>query len=1144
MPVRFFSRLFLLSLLLAFGWVSFQRAGSWHALAQTLPSQPGNPSQPTQPTQFTPTQPNQPTPVNPTQPGAPTGANAISNSVSSAPSGQACNITNNTAALSGDTGEAKNTVKILQWGCPNKDALIADIEADNEPIIRLGVRKFSSSNEALNAAESMVSCLQEIRNATSKPFIVQASNNEANCAEVYPGAFLTERLIAGKIAGAQLPNVKYITGQIDIYCGYEQLKPGEATEDDKQPPTAWVELLANTPNISGVALPFYTGDVVGGNVEQAVALFTEAVAAAGGKEIYITESGPYKAGSAKPNVEEFISFVNGLNRVRESAVVAALFNALGENPDPNFKYTSPFWNKSCRETLRNDCTNETAIREKCFPDIEEHYILPICTDEASCNDKMLLADTMIRQLNYQPQCLTKDEVAFIQGEIQGGEDYTNRTGNLPPTVSIGGDIKTETPDEFPAIRTDKNPLDDTSDKLKTALSGELNLTANPTSAQLKDYDLSEQAVIVPSIYRLLTSNQDMGEVKAQLKACSELCNALENPDACAQRRPITEQYDCVDLYDRIKNTSAEELASPTFRKDNPTVAEALDNTPLTLDRVFYQTYLVTVTEKLTSSFFDFWPFDNGGGGKHEVTITPMLLPGPLGDSIPEDYTLLSDGYSTGITKEADALVPYQILKQEEANKKDLQEKIYQATIQPVEGQEKHIDCTTETCQEPLVATLIDIVNGAYNNEEWSKECSDLREILGQSEESDIKANIKLEEPESEGFTLRGGFNFLANLFRKIRGNLGSAEIPFTANLKTGLEKGGERVKTFSYVIGPGGANERILLGADVMRPYQIEGDKNRLARTLSIQAGANVSAEPQSIPYDYLDNTVNPPASASASINYKVGSTTSSNEPKTIGIGPSMLKRASYFVPFFDRDTQETLDQCIDSGTPTDYWITGKCEEVKATAPTTEKVDQCYTKTATNLPQTRDDLQRMICDAAAKFEVPGYLIAGVLKIESDNTKGGRAIKDLLDYGTQLSSTTMECPYNATKDIGQLGINQPTWCTENTAKALGLPGQEALNLCNFEIAVQTSAYILKAGSGLGNTPRSAMSPGDIYQMAGAYHSNNQNCVKVVRNGGDPRNFTLDTVVDDMSYCRFASTAYDNTWACLGDPVYSAEIESYL
>jgi hypothetical protein len=268
-----------------------------------------------------------------------------STQISSVGSG-VCSKVGNNAAIQFDNpeisfDEASYTLALYTGAKSEESAIIDAIKSSSGTIIiRLGAGQAAKGPPA----PEYIAALKRISSAVGgKTFIATVGHNEANCAEK-EDAIKEGSYMSAVISGAKgTPGLKLISGQIDYYCG---------TED----PKAYIKYLPLA-QLDGIALPFYTG--VAGGADATVAKLQEFMNVVGGKDIYITESGPFKG--------EFSDFANAVKTIANEPRIKAvlLFNAFGTNTDPAFTYTKPFWNPDCREALRTVCQDPTAVVEAC-----------------------------------------------------------------------------------------------------------------------------------------------------------------------------------------------------------------------------------------------------------------------------------------------------------------------------------------------------------------------------------------------------------------------------------------------------------------------------------------------------------------------------------------------------------------------------------------------------------------------------------------------------------------------------------------------------------------------------------------------------------------------------------------------------------
>lgn len=303
------------------------------------------------------------------------------NTTSAQESANSCSkIGNNTAVPfsgGGDYSEAQFTLGLYDGNIIGIDKLVNN--SPGKVIIRYGTGggKINIDDITPEKAEKYAQDMISVANKSDpNKMVVLISHNEINCAEhpLPPGAggnqpvlntafgqqvfdkeIMFARTVASTIKASGLP-IELSTGQIDYLCG-------DFKDWGRKSPQEYINAL--TPLTDGrVSLPFYTGDA--GNSSSSLALFGQFAA---NNKVYITESGPFKRGTATPSDEEFKDYVSALAQItsKNNVLGIALFNAFGLNNQSSsiFMYTSRFWNQDCRKALREQCTDPEAVLLAC-----------------------------------------------------------------------------------------------------------------------------------------------------------------------------------------------------------------------------------------------------------------------------------------------------------------------------------------------------------------------------------------------------------------------------------------------------------------------------------------------------------------------------------------------------------------------------------------------------------------------------------------------------------------------------------------------------------------------------------------------------------------------------------------------------------
>ena len=458
--------------------------------------------------------------------------------------------------------EAEYTLILLRRDGLNKEIVSSAIKDGNNVIVRLGAGEdpVQSSSEASTEADNYIGYLREISTATgNKQFFVTASHNEPNCGESVP--FDVEMEFARKMASSGIENITWISGQIDYLCG------DFAARGDKSP-GEYIKDLAAIPNIEGISLPFYTADA--GTSEYMLNLLDTAIGFASGKKIYITESGPYRAGSEVPTRDQFLDYATGVQKLISSGKVEALmlFNAFGGNREDIFTYTTPFWEDPCREAFREQCQDPEEVTNICFEDIVEkdpYYVEPIegmydfekegYQLNNATNQFEKIYEDLVAQ-GYQAYCsipnlsaiassntnkLMLEDMMGISGDLQSKESAGNRvTVDIDDYKQFFNYIDAQTPlwrKKGVYVLKDKNSLESFwTHKDEDERIGIISTDFSPAYA--------------------LTSPEDQCREKKKIIAAVDMkCKTLQNKETCAldiSYSPETMRY--WELYKAVEET--------------------------------------------------------------------------------------------------------------------------------------------------------------------------------------------------------------------------------------------------------------------------------------------------------------------------------------------------------------------------------------------------------------------------------------------------------------------------------------------------------------------------------------------------------------------------------------------------------------
>ena len=279
------------------------------------------------------------------------------------------------------SGQSRMTLAMIASSRDIQAAIQAIAQStDNTVVIRLGAGP-GSDNFTAGQWAIILNDIATNSSVAGKHFFATAGHNEPNCAEYIP--LSQERQFVHTVStGVSASNITLITGQIDYYCG----------DSTKPPYTDYIASLGAIDNIKYVALPFYSGPA--GGVEATITAFNAAAdaAAATGRNIIITESGPLD--------NSMDNFLNALQvPLADSRVAGILFfnaNTASVNTDSNYAYTKPFHDPSCLSALFNTCTDPQNALLACQTYNQNHE---------NCKDYVVDPDNPLGS-NIPTDCLT------------------------------------------------------------------------------------------------------------------------------------------------------------------------------------------------------------------------------------------------------------------------------------------------------------------------------------------------------------------------------------------------------------------------------------------------------------------------------------------------------------------------------------------------------------------------------------------------------------------------------------------------------------------------------------------------------------------------------------------------------------------
>jgi len=604
-----------------------------------------------------------------------------------------CSIVGNNFAITfngkGNYNEASFTLASLA-GRENVEPIIKAINGtDKTMIIRLGPAKgFPGPADPNEYADMLLEIAQAVG---GKPFTAMASHNEPNCAELAPLAdeVAYATIVADRIKQSTAANqITVITGQIDTYC---DPVPGEPTIE-------YIAALTNIPGIEGLSLPFYITNVTTPSPLERL----KAAMALTSLPIYITESGPYKPGSM-PEFAAAVPQVVALPNVK----AFLLFNALRLNPDPEFNYTRPFWSLACRRALRTQCQDVEAVIKACGEqEPDDYYLYPI-QGLAEGNSGQILTD-LIDQ-GYQMHCTTPRITAeAMQGDqiarlMELAEQNASYVGNYNGVKSI---------QSFDYVQSQIPLLRDTS--LVSSLYNSLEDFFGFQSFNKDPENVQSNVESAPLITMLALQDQCAQKVKI-LESIEKLCSKLEDPSTCGLYQPIpgAEKYTTQDLLTAYRQEGDAVRCENVFGgKDESLVANltpqqqeisnAIQRTPLYLDRAYRLAFLVIVSELLEekpNSFFNFLRSDGTSQPNHSVKVLAFKIP----------------DFATNRKIEASAYTdPLQLtrnlLGSESQNDANQEKIVAEREELRTAAASQTINCSTADCTDPMTRSLVELVN--------------------------------------------------------------------------------------------------------------------------------------------------------------------------------------------------------------------------------------------------------------------------------------------------------------------------------------------------------------------------------------------------------------------------------------------------
>lgn len=623
-------------------------------------------------------------------------------------------------------GEASTSLILLQRDGLNINNVVDAINSTKDGdiiIVRLGAGEDPNTELIKVQAEASqyAGYLRAIADRVNgKPFLVTATRNESNCAESLNQQMKKDYAASGTasfsqlnndlafaqiIISTQLPNVQYISGQVDYLCGdYE--KRGDVS------PAAYISAFSQLEDISGIALPYYTADA--GGYEEMTRKLNAAIESANGKGIYITESGPFKRDGAAPSADEILGFAKGVQQVTQNTDVKAflLFNSPYSNPETAFNYTKLFGNANCRRAFREQCNDPEAVAAACSSQADPEFLYPI--DGLVENDTTRIQRDLINQ-GYNVQCT----VPKIQFTPQfGPQDFVNL---LPPdaVVNVGSSLEADYSGvTVPVLR----------DPSRTSNNGGLfaDLESyfsfrDPDEANGKPGDSVRSA----PIYALTTRKQQCEYKVELLKAIRGLCQTLppEKQASCALYQPIPNidsGLTTQTLLDEIESTgySCDDYSSSEF--SSTSLSKALDFAPLTLDKAYRLAFIVISAEyyappsptEVKFNFFSSLGRPTTPVRQNDIRIIAIKIPDTLATN--KDLTK-PYYYRDAVQLTADTFRTYEEIQESQAKIQKQRDALQTAEpryIESLGGPPINCNPNSRTCTSPLGSALVSFINKA------------------------------------------------------------------------------------------------------------------------------------------------------------------------------------------------------------------------------------------------------------------------------------------------------------------------------------------------------------------------------------------------------------------------------------------------
>lgn len=885
-----------------------------------------------------------------------------------------CSIIGNNLAVpfgsGGNYNEAKYTLALLT-GHESVSHIAALINGSSSTVIvRLGAGGGALGPQDPNEYANM---LRQVSEAVGgKHFVATAGQNEANCSdqEYMP---VDDLVNYSKVVGERTGdlNMTLITGQIDHYCG-NPARP--------RPEVYISRLVAEVPNLEGLALPFYI--TPGTPNAQSTVDYFKNYANSTSLPVYVTESGPYLANS----MAEFTKAVPMVLAEVPQIEAFLLFNSQGINPDGNFTYTRPFWNPACREAFRTQCTDPEEVLRICGQAMpqDDYYIYKIDgldqSTGASPQDRAVGIFHDLVDQGYQAHC----SVPTMTMSGERGGDYSRlmeliRDGRaLPPgvydiTTTISYNAETA---QVPLWRR----LPGTEPGPKTSLEDYFGYKPKQGNDAI-----GEEIAAGVAYWNLEPVAQCTLQVSI-LETIDKMCQQLTQPTACALYQKLNNSsYTTQTLLPAFKsmNKSCYQVFhdSQNLTADEQTIVKALSEVPLYLDKAYRMAFLVISAEIEQDKrgfnppeFFNFFTSTNPGTGtsKHEVRVIAFKIP-DVATNKERGEIYYDDPIS--ISRNTWQSADYQ----ENRIKAQEDEKIAFKNKPPLGTR---VTCPDPICNDPLTKALVDIINRT-EDPQVGNSCKVSAESLGSDPSSQIYdyGSLYSENPGETsktvdgepkapfaGQTFKQSLNMVKDLFMnppEQQENPQRASFDFLSKLDIKIENHGPGADVNAYLVYPMGYEledvEKTIVA--IFSPEEdLEDHKSAVNEKpyFSID-GLDAEVNSQRETYSFGDAGVDcpppdpetgvvPPCTKRVDISVAAGS--NDRAPRILGGRLGHLIRSVEKSLFHE---ESDFWNFIDSCKTTEEFLTGRCggrrEESRASASNPSTTDTGGTGTCVPVPR-------------------------------------------------------------------------------------------------------------------------------------------------------------------------------------------------